>query len=227
MFVPLIPCKGAGQGDAWGVSSSNVWLLSRGIERHTASCQALTHVSGLHFPVLLPSSLVAMCCHQLLNQPQHGLCSSRSCRSHEATGKVSLHVHLAPTLPRSPRQAKVLFLGKPARCGSCHIHFSAVSSWRSQMFWAPARWVDHGTDCPVKEEHDGHWRVHREQQRGQILRIFKPVNTLTRDYFPAHSSFILTREFLIRFHTPEEMHFYFTKGRWGIGSPVASILDTC
>lgn len=69
------------------------------------------------------------------------------------------------------------------------------------------RGVDHSTDCPVKEEHDGHGRVHREQQCGQIPLVLKLVNTLRQSYFLIHSSFILTREFLIWLHTPEEMHF--------------------
>lgn len=117
-------------------------------------------------------------------------------------------------------RAQVRFPGKPTRCGSCHIHLSAVSSCQPQVFWAPARWVGRSTGCPVKEEHDGHWWAHREQQPGFILLVLKLVNTLTQGYFLIRSSFILTREFLIWLHTPEEMPFYFTKGRWGIGFPV-------
>lgn len=81
----------------------------------------------------------------------------------------SLHVHL--TLPLNPWLVKILFLGKPTRCGSCHLHFRAVSSW--EIFWASERWVDHSPDCPVEEEHDGHWQAHREQQHGQILLLLK------------------------------------------------------
>lgn len=43
--------------------------------------------------------------------------------------------------------------------------------------------------------------MHEEQQRGQILHrdrfhVLKPVKTLTKEDFPIHSSFILTRDFL-------------------------------
>lgn len=127
----------------------------------------LTHVSGLRFPMLLPSFLAAICCHQLFNKAQHGLCSSRSCRSLQATGKVSLHVRWAPRLPQSLQLAKVLFPGQAARCGPCHIHHCALVLAASTF----PSWK--GAESPRCSEHLlGEWAMALTAQLRTLIMYF-------------------------------------------------------
>lgn len=79
--------------------------------------------------MLLPSPLTTICCHQLFNKPQHGLCSSRSCRSRQATGRVSLHVQFTPALPEAHSTQRSYFYGRQQDLGLV-ISISVLCCWQ-------------------------------------------------------------------------------------------------